>query len=106
MEVKEINKIKVDFGYVIFLGETEEVSTTVLEILPGRKIAKHYHKKMHEVEIVLYGKVFANAIKKNKMDVLVWEPGEMHEYENRGSKVARVLCIAMPKYDPSDTYEI
>lgn len=33
MEMKEINKIKVDFGYVIFLGETEEVSTTVLEIL-------------------------------------------------------------------------
>ncbi len=45
MEVKEINKIKANFGYVIFLGETEEVGTTVLEILPGRKIAKHYHKK-------------------------------------------------------------
>lgn len=51
---------------------------------------------MCEVEIVLYDRVFANAIKKNKMDVLVWVPGEIHEYENKGSKVARVLCIAMP----------
>jgi len=61
---------------------------------------------MHEVEIVLYGKVFANAIKKIKWMFWFGESGEIHEYENRGSKVARVLCIAMPKYYSSDTYEI
>lgn len=101
-----MDKIEVDFGFVIPLGETEEVSTTVLKILPGKKIAKHYHKKMHEVEIILYGEIFANGIKKNKGDILIWKLGEIHEYENRSSEVARILCIAMPKYDSSDTYEI
>lgn len=101
-----MNKIEVDFGYVIPLGETEEVSATVLEILPRRKIVKHYHKKMYEVEIVLYGEVIVNGAKKKKGDILVWKPGEVHEYENRSHKEARVLCIAMPKYDPSDTFEI
>jgi len=38
-------RIQTDFGFVVSLGQTEEVSTSILEILPKKKISKHFHKK-------------------------------------------------------------
>jgi quercetin dioxygenase-like cupin family protein len=99
-------KLEAEFGFIIPLGEEDEVSTTVLEILPGREIKKHYHKKTRETEIVLRGEVFANGTRKREGDVLVWPVNEYHEYENRSHDVTRILCVATPKYDPSDTYEV
>lgn len=101
-----MRKIEADFGFIISLGEIDEVSTTILEVLPGRKITKEFHKKTREVEIILRGKIFANGVEKKTGDILVWEPGKQHEYSNKSSNPVRILCIAMPKYDPSDTYKV
>ena len=101
-----MQQVETEFGFVIPLGETEEVSATVLEVLPGRKIAKEFHKKTREIEIILHGKILANRVRKNEGDILVWEPGKEHEYLNKGSEPVRILCVAIPKYDPSDTYKV
>lgn len=102
-----MKKIQLDFGFVVPVGETKDVSVSILEILPKRKIPRHFHKKTKEIEIIIEGEPIVNGERKRKSEVLIWEPGEenTHEYYNDGDSVVRIVCIAIPKYDPSDSYE-
>jgi uncharacterized cupin superfamily protein len=102
-----MERIQTEFGFVVPLGETAEVSTSILEILPRKKISKHFHKKTKEIEVILRGEAIVNGKRRKKSEVLIWEPGEQHahEYYNDSSDTVRVLCVSIPKYDPADSYE-
>lgn len=105
-KVNTMDRIPADFGFAIPLGEGEDVSTTILEIPKGKRITKHYHKKMEEIEIILEGKAMVNGVEKKKGDISAWKTGEKHEYINNGPDTVRLLCVCIPKYDPSDSYEV
>lgn len=101
-----MEKIDVDFGYIIPLDETDEVTAAILEIALKKKVAKHYHLKTREIEVILQGTVLVDGLEKSEGEILVWEIGQHHEYENPGSQTVQVLCIAIRKYDPADSCEI
>jgi uncharacterized cupin superfamily protein len=103
-----MKKFETEFGFVISLWEVPEVSISILEIAPGKRIPKHFHKKTREIEIVLSGEVIVNGVCRNKGAVFIWEPGRenAHEYFNASRSFAQVLCVAFPKYDPADSFNV
>ena len=101
-----MEKFESEFGYIQPLGEIDAVSTTILEILPGRTIESHMHHKTKEIEIVIEGEIEVDGEKKTAEEVMIWERGVPHAYSNNSNKPAKVLCIAMPKYDPYDSFSV
>jgi uncharacterized cupin superfamily protein len=102
-----MEKIQTEFGFVVPLWETKDVSISILELLPNKRISKHFHKKTKEVELILQGEAMVNGERKGKGEILSWKPGEenAHEYYNESSDITRILCVAFPKYDPTDSFE-
>ncbi len=88
-------KIETPWGYVETLNESKDLSVSMLVIHPGKEVPNHYHKVMKEVEVEM-----------DSGAVHVWKQGEPHGYKNNTDKEKRVLCIAIPGYDPTDEYSM
>ncbi|HTW91387.1 MAG TPA: cupin domain-containing protein [bacterium] len=94
--------IKTEWGEVVNLGQTKEFSCSLLRVMPGQKIPKHYHKRMREIEVVVGGEALVNGVKRSKDSCIVWETGQPHEYVNTASQTLEVICLVWPPYDPAD----
>ncbi|UCG95391.1 MAG: cupin domain-containing protein [archaeon] len=100
--MKEIN---VPFGKVQILESNNKFGSSILVIGPGKEIARHFHKKMKEIEVILEGEILCGDKPQGPGDVNVWETGQAHGYRNESGSPAKILCITMPPYDPQDEFE-
>jgi hypothetical protein len=92
------------WGTVYELFSISGKFTVAIEIIPpGKMIQKHYHKLTKEIEIVLDGIPLVNGKNSSVGNVFVWNPHEIHEYNNlNGDKEAIILTISMPDFDVND----
>ncbi len=99
-------KIFRDWGYVIEVGETDEIGVSILVIKPGQKIPFHYHEVMKEYEIILEGEGIVNGKRIGKDSLSIWAQSEVHGYINEGTKDLKILCITIPRYIPDDEIRV
>jgi len=98
-----MERFDAEWGYGFEMANYKGLfNCSLLVILPGKKIGKHYHKKLREVEIILEGEGLLNGEPISSGKTNVWEPGQQHEYVNNGGTELKILCISMPDYDPKD----
>lgn len=99
-----VSVFKRAWGTVYELFNVKGKFTVAIEIIPvGKMIGKHYHKNSKEIEIVLDGMPLVNGKQSTPGDIFIWNPTEIHEYNNIPSKSdAFILTISIPSFDIED----
>ncbi|KZN54710.1 hypothetical protein N474_17525 [Pseudoalteromonas luteoviolacea CPMOR-2] len=90
------------FGKVDILFEEAQFGVYLLNIEPGKSIPNHIHLEMEEHELILDSGLYLDNKPIVAGNAFSWPKGVIHGYQNRGDKVATVLCIDSPKFIPSD----
>lgn len=99
------------WGTVDVVGETDRLGLYRLNIAPGHAIPHHLHRHMNEQELVLTDGLVGwrdDAVP----TVLAagtarrWPLDRPHGYHNPLSRVASILCLDRPRFDPSDEVEV
>lgn len=90
------------FGHAHILFETSDVGLYILEVSPGSEIPAHYHLVMNERELILDEGLHLQGANIRSGDAFLWQPGQVHHYENPTALAKRILCIDAPKFIPED----
>jgi FolB domain-containing protein len=90
------------FGSVEIVFENPHVGIYRLNIGPGQTIPLHIHKHMRESEMALTTGLQCQRRPVSQGTIFQWDAGEAHVYHNPSAHTQTVLCIDMPKFDPSD----
>ncbi|MDD2646459.1 MAG: cupin domain-containing protein [Patescibacteria group bacterium] len=94
------------FGKVQNLESNDKFGSSVLIVEVGQEITKHYHKKTKEIEVILEGEIICDGEIQRPGEVNIWEPMQMHGYKNISNAPVKILCLAVPPYDPNDSFEV
>ena len=73
----------------------------------GAKTIPHYHVKAEEIYYITHGTglmtIGGNSHEVSPGDAIAISPGEIHQIENVGTEVLRLLCCCSPGYEHEDT---
>ncbi|MDO9028271.1 MAG: cupin domain-containing protein [Candidatus Roizmanbacteria bacterium] len=92
------------WGYALDLSNFQGMNVSIDIIMPGEKIAAHYHKKQTELAVILNGECLVNDQRAERYSVFIWNPGEIHEFVNMGINALELLCVTTPFYDSDDEH--
>ncbi len=98
------------WGTVDVIDECRRLGLYRLNVAPGMSIPNHYHQKMREAELVLTGGLVGwregdEPRPRAVGEIFQWRRREAHGYRNDGPRVASILCIDAPPFDPADEVE-
>jgi mannose-6-phosphate isomerase-like protein (cupin superfamily) len=86
-----------------FVSKKGQYTIATEHISPGKCLMYHYHQVTREIEVVLKGTPLVNNQPAHCGDVFMWEPGEVHGYDNSlGDVEVVVLTVSLPDFDPKD----
>lgn len=94
------------FGTVDIVNETKDVGIYRLNVAPGRSIPLHVHRSMDEAEMVLTEGLLCQDAPAPIGSVRRWPKDAAHRYVNAGSRVATILCVDAPRFQPEDEIEV
>jgi dihydroneopterin aldolase len=93
---------KKTFGTVDIIHETADAGVYRLNIAPYSRIPMHVHQKMRESEFILTSGLLCQHQPAPKGSVRRWPFDTPHLYENPGDRWQSILCIDIPRFEPSD----
>ena len=99
-----VSVFKRAWGTVYELFNVRGKFTVAIEVIPaGKLIGRHYHNNSKEIEIILDGMPLVNNNKATPGDIFIWNPTEIHEYNNvQSQSEAFILTISIPSFDIED----
>ena len=95
------------WGTVDIIAETERLGLYRLDVGPGHAIPHHVHRRMRESEMVLTEGILrwetdAAPVPQPAGARRSWPLELPHGYHNPLDRVASILCLDRPRFDPSD----
>lgn len=95
------------WGTVDVVAETERLGLYRLNVAPGQRIPNHVHRRMKEHEYVLTDGILGWRNNRAPTPLSAgtrrdWALDEPHGYHNASERVASILCLDRPRFDPTD----
>lgn len=97
---------KTKFGYVDILHESDGKGIYLLNVAPGKGIARHFHHVMRETEMAFDEGLLLQGRPLAPFAVHAWPQGFIHTYSNPTDGFKTIACIDEPKFSPSDEIEV
>lgn len=90
------------FGIVDVLFESRDCGIYRLRIDPGKAIATHVHRTMHEREMMLSTGLLLQGQVQPAGAVVTWSHDQAHGYKNPTTRQRTILCVDRPAFQPDD----
>tara|TARA_B100001750_G_scaffold227843_1_gene221819 strand:+ start:1847 stop:2653 length:807 start_codon:yes stop_codon:yes gene_type:complete len=94
------------WGTVDIVQETKDAGIYRLNVAPGATIPLHVHQQMRESEMVLTKGILCQGEPCRQGTVHRWPRGAKHVYENPTKRWQSILCVDLPRFDPTDEVEV
>jgi dihydroneopterin aldolase len=105
-EWARLNSENRDFGTVDIVFEIGDTGIYRLNLAPGKSIAPHIHRIMHESEMALSDGLICRGEPIGSGTIRKWAIGTPHNYVNPTNRYQSILCVDTPAFIASDEIRV